>query len=322
MADTEHPHRPRSQHDPTGRPATAAGGGRPIVFGEVLFDCFEGDGTTVLGGAPFNVAWHLHGFGLHPLFISRIGRDDRGEEVLAAMDAWGMDTTGVQQDDRHPTGMVRVDLGGDQPRFDILADQAYDHIDAATARQVAAGGTGALLYHGSLAARAAGSRQAMEALRGLGIPTFVDINLRPPWWQHAAVADMVANGRWVKLNEDELAEVIGRHLQPAELETAAVDLRRERALEALVVTLGGRGALAVTAGGVHYGAPSAALEVVDTVGAGDAFSAVTILGLLHGWPLPQTLERAVAFAGAICGIRGATTRDTGLYAGYRERWGV
>ncbi len=70
---------------------------RPIIFGEVLYDTFPDD-AAVLGGAPFNVAWHLQGFGLQPLFISRVGTDELGAQVIADMQAWGMDLRGVQRD--------------------------------------------------------------------------------------------------------------------------------------------------------------------------------------------------------------------------------
>ena len=69
---------------------------RPLIFGEVLFDEFP-DGSCVLGGAPFNVAWHLQAFGLQPLFISALGEDEAGQQIVAAMRAWGMDLSGVQQ---------------------------------------------------------------------------------------------------------------------------------------------------------------------------------------------------------------------------------
>ena len=67
---------------------------RPIIFGEVLFDCFP-DGSRVLGGAPFNVAWHLQAFGAEPLFVSRVGNDPMGRKIRDAMLQWGMDTSGL-----------------------------------------------------------------------------------------------------------------------------------------------------------------------------------------------------------------------------------
>ena len=123
--------------------------GRPVVFGEVLFDTFP-DGAAVLGGAPFNVAWHLQGFGLDPLFISRIGDDEPGTRVLDTMRAWGMDIRGLQVDDDHPTGKVQVSLDHGQPSFSILADQAYDFIELEAAVGAATRAAPALLYHGSL----------------------------------------------------------------------------------------------------------------------------------------------------------------------------
>ena len=93
---------------------------RPVIFGEVLFDRFP-DGSTVLGGAPFNVAWNLKALGLDPLLVSRVGRDDLGADILAAMSEWGLDTAGVQTDAGHPTGTVEVTLE-DARR---LLDQAW-----------------------------------------------------------------------------------------------------------------------------------------------------------------------------------------------------
>ncbi|MGB5338517.1 MAG: PfkB family carbohydrate kinase, partial [Gammaproteobacteria bacterium] len=94
------------------------------IFGEVLFDHFP-DGKHVLGGAPFNVAWHLQAFGLTPRFISRVGADAEGESVLAAMRDWGMDTQAVQIDAQRPTGRVSVQIVDDEPAYDIVADCAY-----------------------------------------------------------------------------------------------------------------------------------------------------------------------------------------------------
>ena len=102
--------------------------GRPILIGEVLFDCFP-DGSRVLGGAPFNVAWHLQAFGLDPLLISRVGADQAGDEVLAAMESWGMDRTGVQRDEELPTGWLAYDPAEANRLLDgagLTRDGGYD----------------------------------------------------------------------------------------------------------------------------------------------------------------------------------------------------
>jgi len=295
--------------------------GRPIIFGEVLFDQFE-DGAAVLGGAPFNVAWHLQGLGLAPLFISRVGSDAYGRRVMGMMQDWGMDVGGLQVDDEYPTGTVQVKLCEGQPEFTILPDQAYDHIERDAALHAAGGEPCSLIYHGSLVARAAVSQQTLQALcADTMLPKFVDINLRAPWWNAAQVRDLLHNTTWVKFNDAELAALSGREQIPqAELADAAAAFRRQYNLELLIVTLGDQGAFMVTPTTVVNGAPVQAVKLMDTVGAGDSFSAVTILGLIQGWPLERILDRALEFAAAVCGIRGATTDRRDFYRTYLEKW--
>jgi len=291
--------------------------GRPVVFGEVLFDCFE-DGARVLGGAPFNVAWHLRGFGLDPLLVSRVGDDALGREVREAMAGWGLDQAGLQTDPDRPTGTVQVRLGaGGQPSFEIVADVAWDRVepDAAVAAARAAGP--ALLYHGTLAARAPASAAALAALRGLGAPAFVDVNLRPPWWREETVRGLLDGARWAKLNDDELAALEGGRGADA-----AERLRERHGLEAVILTRGARGAAVAHAGGLSEAAPEPVGRIADTVGAGDAFAAVAILGLLRGWGWETTLARAVAFAAEICRIRGAVPRERTLYERTLRAWGM
>ena len=97
------------------------------VVGEVVFDLFPGGGR-VLGGAPFNVAWHLQAFGNRPQLISRVGDDEPGREVLQAMQAWGMSIAGVQIDHEHPTGQVAVELVDHEPRYQIVPDCSYNFV--------------------------------------------------------------------------------------------------------------------------------------------------------------------------------------------------
>lgn len=285
------------------------------IFGEVLFDCFP-SGERVLGGAPFNVAWHLQAFGRRPRFVSRVGDDAPGREVSRAMQDWGMDRSGLQQDPRRPTGEVRVSLRQGEPSYEIVDGVAYDFIDPAQLS-----GVGELLYHGSLCLRHAASRAALEFLKGQAPRLiFLDVNLRPPWWEREALLDWCNGADWVKLNETEL-----RQLQETsqDLEGAALAFQERHALQGLVVTRGERGALGIGSDHAPVAvAPVQALEVVDTVGAGDALSAVLLLGLELGWPLGLSLERAQSFASAVVGRRGATVGDPGFYRRFIEDWGL
>jgi len=159
--------------------------GRPVVFGEVLFDRFP-DGSSVLGGAPFNVAWHLHGFGMYPLFVSRVGDDALGEQVLDIMQQWGMDSSHLQRDAEHPTGQVEVKIEGGQPSYTILPQQAYDFIEP----PLLVAADFSLIYQGSLITRSPVSCAALHRLcERSRLPRFMDVNLRSPWWEHAAVME-------------------------------------------------------------------------------------------------------------------------------------
>jgi len=290
------------------------GAGRPLIVGEVLFDVLP-EGTRVLGGAPFNVAWHLQAFGLRPLMITRVGADDSGDDVLTAMESWGMDTSGVQRDDAHPTGQVQVELDDGEPTFHILPEQAYDHLDGGLAVRSAGGSTFSLLYHGSLISRGEVSSSALDDLaREFEAPAFVDVNLRDPWWNREDVVASVRRATWVKLNETELGLLAGG----SDVE-AAKAFRGDHGLDAVIVTRGGRGAVVVDGDGIFEAAPPAEVEVVDTVGAGDAFSAVFILGLANGWPIELSLERAIEFAAAVCTVPGATTEDRQLYSRFEDQ---
>jgi fructokinase len=97
------------------------------IFGEVLFDHFP-DGHEILGGAPFNVAWHLKAFGQNPQSISRVGNDAEGDLVRSNMQNWGMATDFLQTDPSHPTGQVQISIENGDPTCRIVEDQAYDHI--------------------------------------------------------------------------------------------------------------------------------------------------------------------------------------------------
>jgi len=287
---------------------------RPLIVGEVLFDRFP-DGTRVLGGAPFNVAWHLQGFGESPRFVSRVGDDDAGREVLGAMGEWGMDTEGVLVDPEHETGRVDVRFGEGGHTFEILEDRAWDHLDREQLRRGAEAAS-VLLYQGSLVMRSERARRALRVLNeSRSIPLFVDVNLRAPFWRAEDVLELLRRARWAKINDEEL-DVIARELGVVgALDDRALRLREHFDLELLIVTRGELGARAYPASGEAASvAPEATTRVIDTVGAGDAFTSVVLRGLMHGWPLAETLERAQRFASWTVGRRGATTTERARYA--------
>lgn len=304
----------------------------PLIVGEVLFDCFS-DGRKILGGAPFNVAWDLQGLGAAPLLISSVGDDDEGTQVRQAMVEWGMKTRTLQISSRLPTGRVEVQVDDGQPTFEILDERAFDDIQPPNL--AAFGEAFSLLYVGSLAFRHEPSRSTIRYLiRESGLPRFVDINIREPWFSREWMSDLLSDACWVKLNDHELAWLADRSIHSDNDIRQAVDrLRRLFHIRQFFITCGERGAYAVSESGevTYQPAPKPAI-LVDTVGAGDAFAAATILRLHAGLSGPaadvpsvqademisETLKMAVAFASHTCTIKGATTTDLGHYAPYRQ----
>jgi fructokinase len=287
----------------------------PIIFGECLYDVFP-DGAVVLGGAPFNVAWHLQGFGLAPIFISRVGDDPLGHQLRQRMLNWGMSCVGLQLDASHQTGRVQVSLEQGQPSYEILDNRAWDFIETDALPPLNPG----LIYHGSLGLRSQTSAQAFDWLsRRYQAPRYFDVNLRPPFWQPGQIQQLMGHCRWLKLNDEELTQLVP---EDGELEAKARRLLQgQPQLEWLLITRGGAGAWLFDATGTRQEiTPGGQLEIVDSVGAGDAFTAVTILGIQHKWPIPLMLSRAQEFAGQILMQRGATSLNHTLYDCLRQLW--
>jgi fructokinase len=288
---------------------------RPVIFGEVLFDCFP-DGKKVLGGAPFNVAWHLQAFGANPLFISRVGDDEFGRSISDSMKTWGMDPGGIQVDPNHPTGLVNISFEGNEHSFNIVDQSAYDFIIDTKLPEL---GDEFLLYHGSLALRHDISRQALKKIRHQNKNNiFIDINLRSPWWSKNSITSLLSHATWMKLNEDEL-EILAP--AAASREEQIEHLSKNYPAKIFFITLGSEGAIAIDrAGNKEIIKPSQNHEVVDTIGAGDAFSSVLLLGILRKWPLSVILERAQLFASAVTGIQGATSTELDFYEPFISAW--
>lgn len=285
------------------------------IFGEALFDHFP-SGERVLGGAPFNVAWHLQAFSQSPLFISRVGNDAEGEEIRDSMQQWGMRLDGLQTDDKLPSGRVDVHIENNEPSFDIVEHCAYDAIAPLSADVECA-----VLYHGSLALREDVSRQTLQSLKSRDVAlTFVDINLRPPWWQLDNVRQIIHGADWIKLNVDELNRIFPEYSND---DTGCAEILSKYSLQGLLLTHGSKGAEVYVDSGERYEVlPGKEIEVVDSVGAGDAFAAVTLMGLSNNWDMQDTLNRAQAFASAIVGNRGATVSDPSFYTAFVSHWGI
>ncbi len=287
----------------------------PLIFGEVLFDCFP-DGREVLGGAPFNVAWNLQAFGQQPFFISSVGDDPQGQQIKKSMASWSMNTDFLQHDQSRLTGRVDITLTNGEPRFAILPNQAYDNISSVIPRIEE---TPTFLYHGSLALRDDRNRTTLTNLkRNYPCPIFLDVNLRNPWWIGDDILAMIEDATWLKMNSDEC-----RALFPDQenMHSCGAMILDRFDLQAVFITMGSKGATAYLPDSAPLSIePSSLVAVEDTVGAGDAFSSVLLLGLTKGWPVQITLDRAQEFASAVVGQRGAISQNKEFYQIFSNRW--
>ncbi|WLI88705.1 PfkB family carbohydrate kinase [Massilia sp. R2A-15] len=300
-----------------------------VVFGEALVDDFVTE--QQVGGAPFNVARNLAAFMEPQLMITRIGDDHNGAVVRGEFERFAMSEAGLQLDRMEETGRVLAERRPDGHRFVILPKQAYDFIDPVHALEALAGVAPAAFYFGTLAQRAPRSRDTLhQLLDGASATRFLDLNLREGQIDRGCVTESLKAADIVKVNEEELQALFEWFFQIAPATTLATSevhaacraLLDMFELEALIVTLGHRGS-------VYFGADDALIVnrdnpappfVIDTVGAGDAFSAIFLLGRARGWPLELTLARANEFAGAICAVSGAVPRDIGFYDKWVARW--
>jgi len=280
-----------------------------LVIGEALVDEFH-DGT-VPGGAPFNVARSLAALGAPVRFVSRIGADDAaGRLLLDSAARFGLAVDGIQRDAVRATGRVSVHEAADgSHRFEIHADAAWDHLEAPAPAEVG------IVYFGSLAQRSPVSRAALRATvkRSTGL-RLLDLNLRPGSDAPELAAESLMLADWVKLNEDELACLL------AWFEPTLAALMQRFALRRLVLTRGAAGyALYGEAGRLlAQGEGAAQPALVDSVGAGDGFTALLLAGLARGRDLAAILGLANRYAAMICGVRGPLPGDPALLSPWRE----
>jgi len=281
---------------------------QPLIFGEVLFDCFSAD-NRVLGGAPFNVAWHLQAFGDQPRFVSRIGHDELGENIISAMQHWNMSIDDIQRDKQHETGQVEINLVDGIPNYNIKPDCAYDFIDSA---DIKTSETPYLLYHGTLALRNPVSRNSLKNLsENPNNSIFIDVNLRSPWWEKSDVLNWLKIARWAKLNDEELDILFGNG---KDLATTMRQVQEKYQLDMLLVTLGAKGAQCISKNQEIFTIDPKPLDkIVDTVGAGDAFTAVVLHGLLNDWSIEKSMKQAQTFAAQTIAHQGAIKNDMTFY---------
>ena len=277
-------------------------------MGDGLWDLFP-DGPR-FGGATANYACHASILGGEVFMVSGVGKDDRGQALLEVYQKHGVNTELIQELDDFPTGIVTVELTENGlPTFTIGENAAWDNwvwndeieqkVESADA-----------LYFGTLGQRGQsardGIRQALEIAKASQIPRILDINLRAPFYDDALISESIALCSVLKLSDEELEPVT----QACGLDgsftsiDALVELRTKFRLDLVVMTRGAEGAVLISEEEVAE-QPGVPAKVVDTVGAGDSFTASMTLGLLEQKEYSEILVEACEVAAWVCSNAGA-----------------
>jgi fructokinase len=279
-----------------------------LCVGEVLWDALpEG---LFLGGAPFNVACHLRATGTPVRMVSRIGDDRLGDEVLRRAVRYGVGVDLIQLDPKLPTGFVRVSVDDSgNPEYDIVEPAAWDTIAVTDALLRHAANARAIVF-GTLAQRHATSRRTIQRLWDTDALMVFDVNLRPPFEDEDVVRQSLLRADVVKFSEDELqrvAEWFDLRGKPREIVSAVAETF---GCTVVCVSRGSKGAALWHDGNwtEHAGFK---VEVRDTVGAGDAFLAVLLKGLLAGEPDSTILQHANMIGAYVATQFGAVPSDQG-----------
>lgn len=278
----------------------------PVIvgIGETLWDVFPDESR--FGGAPANFAAHCAALGAEAAMVSAVGEDDLGRRAIGELAARRVNADNVARSAR-PTGTVRVSLD-DAGKADYVfaADTAWDRLDWTDELAALAARADAVCF-GSLGQRSPRSCQTIRRFVGstpLETLRIFDVNLRQHFYNDDTLDDSLFLANILKLNDEEIDVVDpgGAGLEPV---ARLQGLREKHELELIALTRGDKGALLVGEGGVSDSQGIAA-EVKDTVGAGDAFTAVLAHGLLRGVPLDEINRRAGEVAAYVCSQNGAT----------------
>ena len=290
-----------------------AGGGRRGSFrivglGELLWDLLP-EGKKP-GGAPANFAYHARALGDEALPVSRLGADPLGKELRGMLRDLGLLDRYVQADPQHATGTVQVALDAQGvPSFTITPEVAWDYLAWNRGLAELAARTDAVCF-GSLAQRSPVSRATIRAFLSATRPGCLrvfDVNLRQSWWSPEVLRESLSRSSIAKLNETELPVVLEALELPGDgpAEDGCRALRQAFDLALVCLTLGGEGSLLCTASETLR-SPGVKVEVADTVGAGDGFTAVLCHHWLRGAPLERTAEAANRYGAWVASQVGPT----------------
>jgi len=282
-----------------------------FAFGELLWDILPS--CTVLGGAPFNFVYRVNSLGDTGLMVSRLGRDELGRRAFDQVIQLGMDTTYIQWDEQLPTGTVQVSFDeNNNPDFVIIPQVAYDRIELTDAL-VEAVSTADCLCFGTLAQRSQKSRKTIEQLleRADRSIKFLDINLRKDYYNPETVNFSLKKADVLKLNEDEVHQLgLMLNFSSQNIPEFCEQILDNYSLKYCVVTLGEKGAFTMSSSDEKVYVPGYKVELVDSIGSGDAFSAGFVYKLLRDTSTKEAAQFGNILGALVATKEGATAPVT------------
>lgn len=275
-----------------------------------------------LGGAAFNLAYHLHRLGGPVRFLSRIGKDPEGREILDFLDQQQFPVHDLQLDKNYPTGRVKVTLDErGTPRFAILPGMAYDFITSTPSIERFVKEDCRLIYFGSLIQRTAPAARTLRRIlhhRSPRVKCLFDVNLRPGCFDADSLEYSLRETDILKLNDEELSALAAMNAISGDTADKVTAIMARFDIEVVALTRAERGSCLFTVDDRHDIQPAREIQIKDTVGAGDAFAAMLAIGYMRNWPAERILLSANRLATMICGIEGAIPDDPSFYQRLRE----
>ncbi|SDI13212.1 carbohydrate kinase family protein [Chryseobacterium jejuense] len=278
---------------------------KAVCFGEILWDIFPGEQKRV-GGAPFNVAYHLSRMGIDANMISSVGNDQLGRDLLEKMKNWNIPTDHVQINTEYPTSTViaTVDEHNDA-HYDIVEDVAWDFIEATKENKEILNSTDALVF-GTLAARKEETRNTLFQLLEISHYNVFDINLREPYYEVGMIKDLLHKTHLAKFNKAEMRMMLDFLGKDYTTEEDGIKYLQDKFdLEEIIISKGSKGALYANQD-KFYLYPTIPVTIKDTVGSGDSFLAGFLSKRLEkGSSVHEIMTQAVSLGAFITSQEGA-----------------
>jgi fructokinase len=274
-----------------------------VCFGEILWDNLPGGRRP--GGAPMNVAYHLHQLGLNSQLISSVGNDQPGQELLGFLTQIGLKTDFIQRDAEHATSEVQASIDSNhEVTYEILYPVAWDYISWQPEFEALLKNSQAFVY-GTLSARNHTSRETLYRMLSHANYRVFDVNLRAPHYSPEVIDTLLQNSDLVKLNSSELMLIAKWYYPACQKEAEGVEvLFKCFKMQEILVTKGSMGATYYTSS-FCYNYPAYPVTVSDTIGSGDSFLAAFLAMKLGDEPVDLTLDYAIAMGAFITSQPGA-----------------